>query len=207
MDCGKARRFIVKHLLPTVLMIGAAFGIGYSASSIHKVSAQTSGASMIAGDPSRANWLKLHHEIVEGQGLYISGDEMKNVFGGRADRLDMATMTAMPAYRLNVVVRPYIDPAKLATAQKVSEYHEDKTQIYVILSGTGTQVLGGKPAVDLPEPTGDHEGGSIEGGKSYKVKPGDWVIIPPRTWHQTIPDTPAGVTYGMVHIETRTNIP
>ncbi len=194
-------------MLLFVLLVAAAAAVGYSAGSIHNVSAQTSGASAAAADASRANWLKPHHQITNGEGLVIPADEMKNAFNGQADHLDMATMGATPVYRVNVVVRPYVDPAKLATAKNLSEMHEDKTQIYVILTGTGTQVLGGKPADDVRGPTGDHGGGSIQGGTSYKIKPGDWVVIPPMTWHQTIPDSPAGITYGMVHIETRTNIP
>jgi mannose-6-phosphate isomerase-like protein (cupin superfamily) len=192
--------------LSVFLLVAAALGFGYSAGSIHKVSAQ-SGVAMAEGDPSRANWFKPHHQIAQGTGLFIPGDEMKNAFGGKADRLDMVLMGATPAYRVNVIARPYMDAAKMATATEASEMHEDKTQIYVILAGTGTQVLGGKPAMDKRAASGDHTGGALSGGVSYKIRPGDWVVIPPLTWHQTIPDTPAGVTYGMVHIDTRTNIP
>jgi mannose-6-phosphate isomerase-like protein (cupin superfamily) len=197
----------VKRVLPFVLLIAGAAALGYSAGSIHNVSAQTSGATAPTADSSRANWLKPRQQITNGEGIVIPGDEMKNAFNGQADHLDMVTMGATSVYRVNVVVRPYVDPAKLAAAKNVSEMHEDKTQIYIILAGTGTQVLGGKPADDVRGPTGDHGGGSIQGGTPYKIKPGDWVVIPPMTWHQTIPDIPAGITYGMVHIETRTNIP
>ena len=108
-----------------------------------------------------------------------------------------------PEYRLSIVKRPYAEPA---TAP--SEMHEDKTQIYTIIGGTGTQVLGGKPAKDNASAEGQHSStGPLEGGVSYRVKPGDVILIPPMTWHQTLPDAGQTIVYTMVHIETRTRLP
>jgi mannose-6-phosphate isomerase-like protein (cupin superfamily) len=106
-------------------------------------------------------------------------------------------------YRLTVLTRPYSEPAAAS-----SEMHEDKTQIYFILSGTGTQVLGGTPVKDNPSAEGQHSStGPLQGGTSYKIGPGDVVFIPPMTWHQTLPDKGQSLVYSMVHIETRTRMP
>ena len=85
------------------------------------------------------------------------------------------------------------------------EMHEDHTQLYMILDGTGTVVVGGKATKERSSTPGQHGGGPVEGGTAYKVKPGDWILIPPYAWHQALPD-PGGLRYGMVDIYTRTNM-
>ena len=70
--------------------------------------------------------------------------------------------------------------------------HSQITEVYHIISGTGTLVTGGTnanakvPSVDaavkvLNGPS--ISGGMIQGGVSRKVEPGDVVIIPPNTPH------------------------
>ena len=56
--------------------------------------------------------------------------------------------------------------------------HEDVTEVYHILGGSGTVVTGGT----LPDYDGDRTTG-ITGGRSYDVKAGDWVVLPPGTPH------------------------
>lgn len=138
-----------------------------------------------------------------GEGMYWSGDDLKKAFPASKE-VTMGNFAWTPIYRLSVVQRPaYADSAKAG-----SEMHEDKTQIYFILSGTGTQVLGGNPEKDNASADGQHTSeGPLAGGKSFKIKPGDMILIPPKTWHQTLPDAGQTVTYQMVHIETRTRLP
>jgi mannose-6-phosphate isomerase-like protein (cupin superfamily) len=88
-----------------------------------------------------------------------------------------------------------------------SEMHENKTQIYMMMGGTGEVALGGKPAMDHETPDGQHSGGPLAGATNYRVKPGDFVIIPPYTWHQALPDPGQTLEYSMCHIETRNLIP
>jgi mannose-6-phosphate isomerase-like protein (cupin superfamily) len=139
---------------------------------------------------------------VEGAGMFWSNEDMNNAFGP-AKEVTMGNFAWTPIYRLSLVQRPYREPAVAE-----SEMHEDKTQIYVIISGMGTQLLGGTPAKDNVAPEGQHNSiGPLRGAKSYKLKPGDLVLIPPMTWHQTLPDAGQTLTYQMIHIETRTRMP
>jgi mannose-6-phosphate isomerase-like protein (cupin superfamily) len=87
-------------------------------------------------------------------------------------------MAATPIYRLNLWQREYYDTPKITTASKTmshwddAEMHEDKTQVYIIISGTGTVILGGQAEKEQAV-NGQHSGGPIRGGTVYKVKAGD----------------------------------
>jgi len=142
-------------------------------------------------------------KAINGEGLYWSIDDLRKAYGSPSTSIVQAHLAWTPEYRLTVVKRPYADAA---TAP--SEMHEDKTQMYTVISGTGVQILGGHPAKDNVSAEGQHSStGPLEGGTSYRVKPGDIVLIPPMTWHQTLPDQGQTVTYAMMHVETRTRLP
>lgn len=49
---------------------------------------------------------------------------------------------------------------------------------------------------DIPR---EYRGQPIEGGQTFKVKPGDWLLIPPDTPHQPKPD-PSGFSYMIMKI-------
>jgi len=123
------------------------------------------------------------------------------------------TLAWDPEYRVTFQRRPYYDPPKLTAETKMmsqwddAEMHENKTQVYVILDGTGALALGGEPEkiVDLPD--GQHNGAPLKGAVIQRVKPGDWIVIPPYTWHQPQPDPGQALVYGMCHIETRNTVP
>jgi len=55
--------------------------------------------------------------------------------------------------------------------------HEDVTEVYQFIAGSGTFVTGGT----LPDPTNRTAG--IRGGTPQKVQAGDFVILPPGTPH------------------------
>ena len=138
-----------------------------------------------------------------GRGLVFAAADLKRAYGGPVEKMSQAHLAWTPEYRLTVLARPHVEPAAAS-----SEMHEDKTQIYFILSGTGTQILGGTPAKDNVSAEGQHSStGPLQGGNSYKIGPGDVVFIPPMTWHQTLPDAGQTIVYSMVHIETRTRMP
>lgn len=56
--------------------------------------------------------------------------------------------------------------------------HENLTEVYYIVEGSGRFATGGT----LPDYGGDRTTG-IKGGRSYEVKAGDWVVLPPGTPH------------------------
>ncbi len=142
-------------------------------------------------------------KAVDGQGMYWSIDDLRKNYAASSNATAQAHLAWTPEYRLTIFKRPYVAPATAG-----AEMHEDKTQIYFIFSGTGTQVLGGEPAKEDVQPEGQHNAtGPLAGGKSFRVKPGDIILIPPMTWHQTLPDEGQTIVYAMVHLETRTRIP
>tara|TARA_B100000029_G_scaffold239970_2_gene237163 strand:+ start:21232 stop:21696 length:465 start_codon:yes stop_codon:yes gene_type:complete len=55
--------------------------------------------------------------------------------------------------------------------------HDEMTEIYQIISGTGTFITGGT----IPDP--ENRTAGIQGGIEQYVKPGDFIIIPPGTPH------------------------
>ncbi len=142
--------------------------------------------------------------VANGEGLFWSGDVIRKATPPTSE-ITMGHFAWTPDYRLSVLQRPATpDPAK---AQ--SEMHEDKTQIFFIVSGAGTEIMGGKPTAAIkPAPEGNHfSEGELVGAKAYRIKAGDMLVIPPMTWHQMIVDKGQTVTYEMVHVESRTRMP
>src|SRR5271169_4558223 len=88
---------------------------------------------------------KTSAKAVPGKALYFSAEEIKKRFVDAAPQ--GATHLAWdPAYRFTVMRRPYYETAKKMNSGQVShwddaEMHEDKTQIYIMVSGTGTIAL------------------------------------------------------------------
>lgn len=154
---------------------------------------------------------KASPKAVPGKGIYISSEEIKRRFVEGAPQ-GPTHLAWDPSYRFTVMRRPYYDPAKKMNSGEVShwddaEMHEDKTQIYIMVAGTGTVALGGTANNIKDSAEGQHSGAPLTGATQYKVKPGDWIVIPPMTWHQTQPDPGQTFVYGMCHIETRNTRP
>ena len=159
--------------------------------------------------------------VVDGKGMFFSSEDIQKMFppadkNGNLPPTNISNHLAWdPSYRFTVMRRQYFEPARKseATGEMLhyagSEMHENKTQIYVMSGGTGTVVLGGRPGKERPGPIvdGQHSGGLLTGGTSYRVKRGDWIVIPPMTWHLAQPDSGQTLTYGMCHIETRRLMP
>jgi mannose-6-phosphate isomerase-like protein (cupin superfamily) len=148
---------------------------------------------------------------VAGKAIYISAEDIKKRFVDAAPQ-GASHLAWDPAYRFTVMRRPYYETAKKMNSGQVShwddaEMHEDKTQIYIMVAGTGTIALGGTAQNIRDTPEGQHSGQPLTGAMLQKVKPGDWVVIPPMTWHQTQPDPGQTFVYGMCHIETRNTRP
>jgi len=206
----------MKRMISAALFGAVCFLAGYAFSPHAGVAAQGQAAQAPLATPGPPAT-----RVVNGQGMYYSIDEIKKKFPpadahgdfpqgdqGAANHLAWA-----PEYRFTLMRRQYFDPPrKNANTGEMehyvgSEMHENKTQIYVMVSGAGQVALGGKPAMDRQSPDGQHAGGALTGATNYRVKGGDFVVIPPYTWHQALPDPGQTLTYGMCHIETRNLIP
>jgi mannose-6-phosphate isomerase-like protein (cupin superfamily) len=154
---------------------------------------------------------KTSPRAMAGKAIYISAEDIKKRFVDAAPQ-GASHLAWDPAYRFTVMRRPYYETAKKMNSGQVShwddaEMHEDKTQIYIMVAGTGTLALGGTAQNIRDTPEGQHSGQPLVGATLQKVKPGDWIVIPPMTWHQTQPDPGQTFVYGMCHIETRNTRP
>lgn len=175
------------------VILAAAAALACPAALLAQVTAPSSSAAIVPPGPPAEN----------GVGQVWSSDELLPTL--ELDRqVAMTIMTWTPAYRIAVLRRArFGDQARVA-----SEMHEDKTQIYFILSGSGTQVLGGEPSTLIGESDGNHSGeGPLVGGTSYPIKAGDVVVIPALTWHQTLPDEGQPILYQMIDVNTPTRMP
>jgi hypothetical protein len=149
-----------------------------------------------------------------GKALYFPIDDIKKTFVANQQKELTATHLAWdPFYRFTVMTRAYYDPPRLGRVSQTminwddAEMHENKTQIYIMVGGAGSLALGGEPDKQRSAPDGQHSGGPLKGATLQRVNPGDWVVIPPYTWHQAQPDKGETMVYGMCHVETRNTMP
>ena len=89
-----------------------------------------------------------------------------------------------------------------------AEQHQGVSDIYIVVGGGATVVVGGEIQERQYRPTegpnpvlllGEFVGQPIVGGRTYKLKPGDMINIPPDIPHQVQPD-PGGVSYMLVKV-------
>src|SRR5437762_734130 len=78
-----------------------------------------------------------------------TAEELKKKYVADPNGPTMDHLEWAPPYRVTIQRRRPGDPATVG-----GELHEDKTQIYVIIGGSGTVLLGGKPKSDVLAGTG-----------------------------------------------------
>ena len=81
-----------------------------------------------------------------------------------------------------------------------SELHAHEADLFVIESGEGTLLSGGKLVGSHAEKPGELRGTSIEGGERHAFGPGDVIHIPAGTPHQMLLDKGKPVTYFVVKV-------
>ena len=76
-----------------------------------------------------------------------------------------------------------------------AEWHEKQADVIVISQGNTTITLGGTVVDGKNTAPGEIRGSAINGGKQYKLGPGDALYIPPKTPHLMTLDPGKQVTY------------
>lgn len=208
------RRMLMKRLiLVGSLCVAVGFLAGYGMN-LRSVAAQEQApkervGGMLYDRPVQAR-------LEDGKSFVIHRDEVLKNFP-MADKAGKIAPTGLnstlgwdPIYSLVVMRRPYMDPPiKSANTGQMThwadaEMHEEKAQLYIIMSGTGQVALGGKaPMEHHPIMNGQHGGGPLgpeQGATISRVKPGDIVVIPPGGWHQAQADPGQTLTYMKVDI-------
>lgn len=187
----------MRRFIPIVLLCAASYLAGYATSPRAAVAAQ--------GQAAEAQNFPM---VVEGKGMHWSIDDLKKAHTEGASIL----LPRTPAYRMQILQRAHHATPQPRGATKImsqwddAEMHDNRTDFYVMLGGSGTLVLGGEIQNSTRGASGDRVGQPVTGGTTYKVKAGDLVLIPPRTSHWSQPD-PGGMTYVLLTMATRTTPP
>lgn len=115
---------------------------------------------------------------------------------------------------------PKMDSAKVATeslarydnhnlsvahreASGQAEIHVNVTDVFVIESGEGTVVVGGKVPNQRTTAPGEIRGATIEGGSRHAVAAGDVVHIPANVPHQLLLEPGKQITYFVVKVNSK----
>ena len=150
---------------------------------------------------------KAHTEMAEraAKAQAQSGSGSTQAIGGGPVRLRTRNFTMSMLYRMHRE-EPVLSLTKVNSVWDDAEQHSGVYDFYIFTGGTGEMIVGGKIAnrqnlVDSqwgPVP-GEYRGQPIIGGQTFKVKAGDWLVIPPDAPHQPKPD-PGGFSYMIMKI-------
>lgn len=149
---------------------------------------------------------KAHTEIAEQARKAASepGSGSSQSFGGGPVNIHTRNFAMFMLYRVHRD-KPVPSRTKVSSVWDDAEMHAGAYDFYVITGGTGEMIVGGKIAnmQNLRDSDGgipgEYRGQPIEGGQTFKVKPGDWLLIPPDTPHQGKPDA-GGFSYMIMKI-------
>ena len=149
---------------------------------------------------------KAHGELAEKVAKLLKepGQGSSQSYGGGPVNIQTRNFSIFMLYRAHRE-EPVLSLTKVKSVWDDAEQHAGAYDFYVITGGTGEMIVGGRIAnrqnlmdKDGPVP-GEYRGQPVNGAKTYKVKPGDWLLIPPDTPHQPKPDA-GGFSYMIMKI-------
>jgi hypothetical protein len=149
---------------------------------------------------------KAHGELAEkaAKAAMQAGSGSSQSIGGGPVHISTRNFSIFMLYRA-FRDKPVPSLTKVNSALDDAEQHAGAYDFYVFTGGTGEMILGGKIAnrQNLQDKDGiipgEYRGQPVVGGQTYKVKAGDWLLIPPDTPHQPKPD-PGGFSYMIMKI-------
>jgi hypothetical protein len=149
---------------------------------------------------------KAHGELAEKAAKLVAqaGIGGSQSIGGGPVHIQTRNFSMFMLYRMHRE-QPVPSLTKVNSVWDDAEMHAGAYDFYVITGGTGEMIVGGKIAnrqnlVDKDGPVpGEYRGQPIVGGQTFKVKAGDWLLIPPDTPHQPKPDS-GGFSYFIMKI-------
>ena len=99
---------------------------------------------------------------------------------------------------------PRYDNHYLMLAKRVqtgsSEVHEHEADMFIVESGSGTLITGGKVLKPHTEKPGEIRGSGIEGGDRHPIAAGDVIHIPANVPHQILVDKGPPFTYFVIKV-------
>src|SRR5215471_11469452 len=150
---------------------------------------------------------KAHSEMAEraAKAQAQSGSGSTQAIGGGPVRLRTRNFSMSMLYRMHRD-QPVTSLTKVNSVWDDAEQHAGVYDFYIITGGSGEMIVGGKIAnrqnlvdKDYGVVPGEYRGQPIVGGQTFKVKAGDWLVIPPDAPHQPKPD-PGGFSYMIMKI-------
>ncbi|MBS1877029.1 MAG: hypothetical protein JSU00_27710 [Acidobacteria bacterium] len=85
----------------------------------------------------------------------------------------------------------------------VAELHEKVADLFVVVSGEATLIVGGKMVDSKSTGPGEARGSKIDGGTKHALAAGDTVRIPANTPHQLLLDAGKQFTYFVVKVDVK----
>src|SRR6267378_2917696 len=141
---------------------------------------------------------KAHTEMAEKAAKMVkeAGRGSSQSFGGGPVHVQTRNFSMFMLYRM-FRDRPVPSLTKVNSVLDDAEQHAGAYDFYVFIGGkiANRQNLKDKDGI-IP---GEYRGQPVVGAKTYKVKAGDWLLIPPDTPHQPKPD-PGGFSYFIMKI-------
>jgi hypothetical protein len=149
---------------------------------------------------------KAHSEMAERAAKLAAepGSGSSQSFGGGPVHVQTRNFSMFMLYRM-YRDKPVPSLTKVNSVLDDAEQHAGAYDFYIFTGGTGEMILGGKIAnrQNLQDKDGiipgEYRGQPVIGAQTFKVKPGDWLLIPPDTPHQPKPD-PGGFSYFIMKI-------
>ncbi len=88
------------------------------------------------------------------------------------------------------------------SGESYAESHDRKNDLYVVLEGSGTLLLGGEMVdkLEVPGRPGEWRSPKVRGGKRYRIAKGDMINIPAKVSHQWLLEQGESITYVIVKI-------
>lgn len=80
------------------------------------------------------------------------------------------------------------------------EIHELKWDLYVILDGSGTVLVGGERVGWVGGRPAEEQRPELRGARPFAVTEGDIVHVPARVWHQVVLEPGAKMTYALINV-------
>ena len=149
---------------------------------------------------------KAHGEMAEKAAKLAkeAGGGSSQSFGGGPVHVQTRNFSMFMLYRM-FRDNPVLSLTKVNSVLDDAEQHAGAYDFYIFTGGTGEMIVGGKIAnrQNLQDKDGiipgEYRGQPVVGGQTFKVKAGDWLLIPPNTPHQPKPD-PGGFSYFIMKI-------
>lgn len=96
--------------------------------------------------------------------------------------------------------RPHSMSIVLREGYTQPEIHQLKWDIYVVLEGSGTVLMGGLRSNWVDGRPAEEQRPGLTGAEAFRVTKGDIIHVPARVWHQLLLDEGQSMLYALINI-------